>query len=195
MFLLALTLLVSSPERIETGDNNLRVSERVEHFEVPGRNYRQFYRNIEHYGPEGRFSWYRFQLDYEYDLMLRGDSCQVDNVYVYLDHIYRMPRWTRYEDARSRDREVFDELYEGQLTFLGHYAAISQRGARGMLDDLRSLDGVPCDTAAETVNTVANAWIDGVREAMAEHEEAAGEAPMADTVCRVAGSRLRRCRT
>ncbi len=191
---LIVSALIQQAERVETGDRNLLVYEHVEYFDVPGRNYRRFYRNIDDYGPSGRSSYYRYQMSFDFSMREQKGVCSVDSANVYLDHCYTMPRWELYENARPRDRELFDDLYQDQHDFLSGYAQLSQASAAGMLADLRSMDDLPCENAAGTINEISDAWQTATRAAMEIHEGGAGTVELRDTVCEEIGTRLRRCR-
>ncbi|MGJ3230889.1 MAG: DUF922 domain-containing protein [Oceanicaulis sp.] len=192
---LSLQAAAAADEADPYQDRRLIVREQVEPFEVPGRNYRAFYRNVDRYGPNGRFGQFGYRLDYGFYAQMRGELCRAESEEVVIDLTYRLPAWTHYEQANTREREAFDEMYASQRAFLEVYGEVVRRGGYGLLQDLRSLDDMPCDQLEASMEAVGEAWLEAIEEVVARHEDNAGTVPLADTVCRTTGTRLPRCRT
>lgn len=175
-------------------ERGLFVREHVEHFEVPGRSYRNFYANIEDYGPGGRFSWFQYQAGLFYYLEpSEEDQCWLSDAEITLDLTFKLPQWSRYERGNAREKAAFDRIYGAERAFLEGYADLARGRMNAALRQMHAVPATACGQLEQQLETVFRDHLAELDEAIAAHGETAGTHDRADTSCARRGSRVRNC--
>ena len=190
MLMIMLAVLVQ-----QSADQNgsVVINERIEHFDVPGRNYQRFYDQVEDYGPLGRFSAVRYTFNASWRYQQYQSKCSVDQAQLVFDIVYHLPQWERFETANERERAAFAEMYNAELEFLyGYKAVLSDHGER-LVASLVETQPMACSALQAHLDLELQQGSQVFSEAVDAYESTAHEVERRDTSCHRRGSRIRRC--
>ena len=188
-----LIMLAALVQQSAVETSSVVFNERVEHFEVPGRNYQRFYDLVEEYGPSGRFSEVRYSFNARWRYQQQKDTCSVDQVQLVFDVVYHLPQWDRLETANERERAAFVQMYADELEFLQGYAAVLDEHGESLVASLLETPPMACSALDGELNQALQRGSQVFSDAVEAYESTAHEVERGDTSCRRPRSRVRRC--
>lgn len=191
MTLIVLLAVVAQSSAEET--RSVIINERIEHFEVPGRNYQRFYDHVEEYGPSGRFSEVRYSFNARWRYQQDKTQCSLDQVQLVFDVVYHLPQWDRLETANERERAEFARMYATEMDFLRGYTAALEEGGERLADSLLATQPMACPALDAHLNLQLQYGAEMFENAFEAYESTAHEVDRGDTSCRRARSRISRC--
>lgn len=190
LFLFLASLLASDP--------GLSVNERVEYYEVGGRRYSDFLRNLDRATRDDRASFFfvveGITADYDVEEDEAG-QCRIVDATVDVDLVFLLPQWSLYEEADRFERVEIDRFHaEVRESYDGEVQIVHEHGGAAV-EALRAAPAAPCQEMRNQLERTLGQHFEAMNRAIAAHESGTHNFfTGADAItCQQTGTRLRRC--